>query len=191
VVIFRLIAGLALIAVLWAFPTAPRAQTPPPGFGGLALSHDLDEHLRTIHDRSNHLAAAAAGIPAATAKALTDIVADETSSPAGLAARLLLLWLGGWLAERLFWRWSASMQRIVDSPLDTARQRLLAQVQRVLFAQTLVLSFAAGACLTYLVAAPPGAAGVMALDTLLAIVAVRSTRALGRFLLAPGGAATR
>ncbi|GJE50612.1 hypothetical protein GOFOIKOB_3661 [Methylobacterium tardum] len=192
VVISRWIAGLALIAVLWAFPTAPRAQTPPPGFGGLALSRDLDEHLRTIHDRANHLAVAAAGIPAATAAALSDIAADETASPAGLAARLLLLWLGGWLAERLFWRWSASwMQRIVDSPLDTARQRLLAQVQRLLFAQALVLSFAAGACLAYLVAAPSGAAGVMALDALLAIVAVRSTRALGRFLLAPGGARLR
>lgn len=99
-----------------------------------------------------------------------------------------MLWFGGWLAERLFFRWSATwMRRIADSPLATVRQRAVAQAQRLLFAQCLVLSFAAGACLAYLAAAPPAAAGIMALDVLLAIVAVRSARVLGRFLLAPGG----
>jgi len=183
---------VAVIASLCVFPTAPRAQTFPLGSGGLALSRDLDGRLRTIRDRSNDLAVAAADLPTATNEALAVLVADEAVSPLGLLGRLLLLWLGGWLAERLFWRWSAPwMQRIVESPLDTERQRLLAQVQRVLFAQSLVLIFAAGACLAYLLAAPPGAAGVMALDALLAIVVVRSTRAFGRFLLAPGGARLR
>ena len=83
------------------------------------------------------------------------------------------------------------MQRIVDSPLATARQRFAAQAQRFLFAQGLVLSFATGACLTYLIAAPPGAAGVMALDALIAIVAVRSARVFSRFLFAPGGSRLR
>ncbi|KAA0121977.1 mechanosensitive ion channel family protein [Methylobacterium sp. P1-11] len=185
---FRLVGGLALVAALSMAPTAPRAQTPPLGFAGLTLSRAVDQHLGTIRDRSNDLAAATATLPAATLRAAAALVADETASPAGLVARLFLLWLGGWLAERLFWRWSTPwMQRIVDSPLATARQRLVAQAQRLLFAQSLVLCFAAGACLAYLVAAPPGLAGVMALDALLAIVAVRSARAFGRFLFAPGG----
>ena len=33
---------------------------------------------------------------------------------------------------------------------------MVAQAQRLLFAQCLVLSFAVGACLTYLIAAPAG-----------------------------------
>ncbi|WP_128562740.1 mechanosensitive ion channel family protein [Methylobacterium crusticola] len=185
---FRLIGCLAVVAALSTLPTAARAQTPAPGFGGLALSRDVDLRLRTIRDRSDDLAAAAADVPAATARAAAVLVADEGATPAGLVARLLLLWLGGWLSERLFWRWSAPWtHRIVDSPLESARQRLRAQARRLLFAQSLVLSFAAGACLAYLVAAPPGAAGVMALDTLLAILAVRSARVVGRFLFAPGG----
>lgn len=158
------------------------------GFGGLALGRDLDEHLRAIRDRTGDLVAAAAGVPGATSRAASMLVADERTSPIGLAARLLMLWFGGWLAERLFFRWSATwMRRIADSPLATVRQRAVAQAQRLLFAQCLVLSFAAGACLAYLAAAPPAAAGVMALDVLLAIVAVRTARVLGRFLLAPGG----
>lgn len=184
----RIVPGLALAAVLSMIATPPRAQTPTLGFAGLALGRDVDQHLSAIRDRADALAAAAAKVPAATLKAATALVADEAASPVGLVARLLLLWLGGYLAERLFWHWSAPwMQRIVDSPLATARQRVVAQAQRLLFAQSLVLSFAAGACLAYLVAAPRGLAGVMALDALLAIVAVRSARAIGRFLFAPGG----
>ncbi|MCJ2126899.1 mechanosensitive ion channel domain-containing protein [Methylobacterium sp. J-077] len=184
----RLFGCLLVVAAFSTFPTAPRAQTPPLGFAGPALSRDVDQHLSTIRDRSNDLLVQAVILPTATVKAATALVADEAASPAGLVARLFLLWFGGWLVERVFWRWSAPwMQRIVDSPLATARQRFVAQAQRLLFAQSLVLSFAAGACLAYLIAAPPGLAGVMALDALLAIVAARSARAIGRFLFAPGG----
>jgi moderate conductance mechanosensitive channel len=183
---------LTIVAALSTFPTASHAQGPSLDLGGLSLSRGVDQHLSTLRDRSNDLAAALTNVPVSTVQAASVLVADERTTPRGLVTRLFLLWLGGWLAERLFWRWSAVwMRRIADSPLATTRQRAAAQAQRLLFAQSLVLCFAAGSCLSYLVAAPPGAAGVMALDALLSIVAVRSARVVGRFLFAPGGARLR
>lgn len=183
---------LAIVAVLSAFSTASHAQNSSPDLGGFSLSREIDQRLNTIRDRSDDLFAAVANIPEATGRAAAMLVADERTTPRGLVTRLSLLWLGGWFAERLFWRWSAVwMRRIADSPLATPRQRATAQAQRLLFAQSLVVCFAAGSCLSYLVAAPPGAAGVMAFNALLAIVAVRSARVVGRFLLAPGGARLR
>ena len=81
------------------------------GFGGLALGRDLDERLRAIRDRTGDLVAAAAGVPAATSQAASTLVADERTSPIGLAARLLMLLVRRWLAERLFFRWSATWMR--------------------------------------------------------------------------------
>lgn len=183
---------LTIVAVLSAFSTASQAQNSSPDVGGFSLSREIDQRLNTIRDRSDDLFAALANVPEATGRAAAMLVADERTTPRGLVTRLSLLWLGGWLAERLFWRWSAVwMRRIADSPLATPRQRAVAQAQRLLFAQSLVVCFAAGSCLSYLVAAPPGAAGVTALNALLAILAVRSARVVGRFLLAPGGARLR
>jgi small-conductance mechanosensitive channel len=181
-----------IVAALWAFPIASQAQTISSDLGSLTLSREIDLHLKAIRLRSNDLAAAVADVPAATVEAAAKLVVDERTTPMGLVTRLILLWLGGWLAEWLFWRWSTVwMQRIADSPLMTPRQRAVAQAKRLLFAQSLVVCFAAGSCLSYLVAAPSDAAGIMALDVLLAIVAVRSARVVGRFLFAPGNARLR
>ncbi|MGW8788855.1 hypothetical protein, partial [Heyndrickxia sporothermodurans] len=161
--------SLLVVVALSTFTTAVWAQTPAVGPSNLSLGRDVDQHLRAVRERARELVATAASIPDAAGVAATRLLADDRTTLSALVIRLLLLWFGGWLAERLFWRWAAAwMQRIVDSPLATARQRFAAQAQRLLFAQGLVLTFATGACLTYLIAAPPGAAGVMALDALLA-----------------------
>ena len=187
----RLLSFLVLVA-LSTFTTAVWAQSPAVEPSNLSLGRDVDQHFRAVRERARELAATAASVPDAAGVAATRLLADDRTTLSALVIRLLLLWFGGWLAERLFWRWAAAwMQRIVDSPLATARQRFAAQAQRLLFAQGLVLSFATGACLTYLIAAPPGVAGVMALDALLAIVAVRSARVFSRFLFAPGGSRLR
>ena len=179
-----MLVGLAL--ALWIGParsssTAPDAPMP-------MMSRSIDLRMQSIRDRGVGIYDGTIESGAATLAAMRQLRRDGGMSFADLVGRLVLLCLGGVAAEALFRRWTASWrQRIVDSPLATARQRLSIQAQRLLFAEGVILSFATGSGLTYLLIMVPKSIGIFGIQLLVGFIALRTALSAGRFVLAPGG----
>ena len=116
------------------------------------------------------------------------MLADNHAPVAVLALKLAALWLAGWACERLFHRWARVwVQRVAASAMATSGHRLTIQSERLLFSQLVVVSFATGVLLAYVVLSPPGLVGLIFLNVVIGTVALRSVLSIARFLLAPGG----
>ena len=185
----RSLTFLRLVGLALALCTGSgRASTMVPDAPVPMMSRSIDLRMQSIRGRGMAIYEGTAASGAATLAAVRQLRTDGGMSFAQLAGRLVLLCFGGVAAEALFRRWTAAWrQRIVDHSLATARQRLSIQAQRLLFSQGVILSFAAGSGLAYLLIMVPGSVGLFGIQLLVGFIALRTVLSVGRFVLAPGG----
>ena len=166
-----------------AEPAAPAEPVETSATGYFAM------RIGQIREHIGGLVAALPRLPAEFER--TGIILSLEFQDRGLL-QILLLVIGfvamGFGVEWLYRRATAGVERrIVDAPMDTANQRLLASGIRFLYGAGLVISFAAGSIGAFLALDWPPLLREIVLGYLLAFLAVRMALMVGRLLLAPGG----
>ena len=172
---------------------APEAAPPAPELAAVAEARAdaagfLESRVAAWKARLAELAAAVPGLPRELGGVAERVSADLSSAGPLHVALLLAVFVGlGYGCELLFWRASARLRRrIVASALDTPADRAKAASARFLFGLAWVLSFAVGSIGAFLLFPWPPGLRALVLGYLLAVLALRVTLVLGRFLFAPG-----
>jgi moderate conductance mechanosensitive channel len=165
---------------------APATQAAPEGEGT-----DIGELTARFELISAHFAALAATIPKLPQQidAGRERLAGEFKQHAVLRILALLpMFIGlGCGVEWLFWRATAQFRDLANAAkLDTVGQRLLAVGARLGLGVGLVLSFALGSIVVFLAFRWPPLLKQIILGYLVAVLVLRFTIVIGRFLLAPG-----
>ena len=154
---------------------------------------ELDEMVGRLGRIRAHVASLVADLPNIGEDFSTagEMLANQFRGPElWRMLRLLVLFVGlGYGLEWLFRRATTRFRaRFDEVKLDTVGERLRVVGSRLAFAVGLVLSFAAGSVGAFLAFDWPFLIKELLLGYLLVFLAIRLVLAVGRFLLAPGGA---
>jgi small-conductance mechanosensitive channel len=191
----RALAGLLSDPAIQSWLQAQADRTPPGDAGATAAVSEpasaqamMAGQLDTMRDFLRELAAAVPTLPGELGRALTTLAAEREAwggqRPIVLVAMFVALGFGlEWL---LWWATTGFRQRMIASPLETARDRLRAGGLRAAYGLLLLLGFATGSIGAFLLFDWPPVLKHIVLGYLLVFLIVRLVLVVGRILLAPG-----
>jgi moderate conductance mechanosensitive channel len=166
----------------------PAAAAEPPAAPELTVRMMAAAHVDMMHAFLRQLMGALPTLPQELAQAWRKLYAD--SQDWGLLSIALLLAvfaIFGFGIEWLFWLATARFrERLIATPLDTARERLHAVGRRFAYGVGMVLAFAIGSIGGFLLFDWPPLLRDVVLANLLVFLIIRLVLVLGRILFAPG-----
>ncbi|HEX5079527.1 MAG TPA: mechanosensitive ion channel family protein [Geminicoccaceae bacterium] len=164
-------------------PAPPPVASPPDG-AHEAMVGELDAVRAFLHE----LVAAVPQLPEQLGRAWHTLAGDAMQDRGVLDVALLLVVFAalGFGLEGLFW-WATTgfRQRMIATPLDTAKDRLQAVGRRFAYGIGLLLAFALGSIGGFLLFEWPRVLKEVVLAYLMVFLVIRLVLVLGRILLAP------
>ncbi|WP_460448033.1 mechanosensitive ion channel family protein [Alsobacter sp. SYSU BS001988] len=170
---------------------APASAMPQTMFSGSAsgdFSFMAANELQKLRQRARALIAAAPGVPDDIALSASSFVLSRGSIDwlqLALASGLLLL--GGVAGQRLAW-WASRglLNRLLESPGDTVRERLRLHGMRVTLGLFVLAAFLLGSIAAFVLVPWPPVIRETVLILLAYVAVIRLAQAFGRVVIAPG-----